>query len=286
MVAKDFYNAQDITKTRAAMGLRLGEIISAIIGDNRIKELFGRDGKHPDEYAGQSTGEMALKLNVITPDTKTALLVAQAAERTFELAKKAGMYAQKHQAFVDYYKKINERVHPSLREYVDEKWAGVVEYGDPVFKFVGSERDPEMLKTAQATWMAAQIYMNHEIRSIKDDVTAGGFLGRQQTMGAEYADGFKKAAAGFYAQAARLLAKEGHAEAAAKLKAVSKAMLKHGVDNKTAPIPSRFVSRLLHQEQYGLQQANIVLGDEKWSLPKEYEDTLQKLIKLTMPPAP
>jgi len=63
-------------------------------------------------------------------------------------------------------------------------------------------------------------------------------------------------------------------------------MLKHGVDNKNAPIPSRFVSRLLHQEQYGLQQANIVLGDEKWSLPKEYEDTLQKLIKLTMPPAP
>src|SRR3982751_5662956 len=93
MSDSQFNASAQVTETRTALGKRLGEIIEAIIGDTRVRELFDRAGKHPDEYAGKPTGMMALDLKVITPDTKTALLVAQAAERAYALAEKAAAVA-------------------------------------------------------------------------------------------------------------------------------------------------------------------------------------------------
>ena len=277
MASNDFNSAIEISKTRSVMNLRLGEIISVIIGDSRVKELFDQAGKHPDEYAGQPTGEMALKLNVLTPGTKTALLVAQAAERAYKLAEKAESYAQNHESLVDYYKKKNKGVPTENLLLIDEKSAGVVRYNDPVFKFVGAERDPELLKTAQATWMAAQIYLNQEVASINKDVP---------TMGFRYADGFKKAAAGFYTQAAQLLSKEGHVTAGEKLDAVAKT-LDAAVAGKAAPIPSQFLNHLLNQAISKVMAAHLRQdGGEYYLLPKEYEDTLQKLLKLTTPQPP
>ncbi len=100
MSDSEFNASAQVTQTRAAMGKRLGEIIEAIIGDNRVRELFDKAGKHPDEYAGKPTGLMALDLKVITPETKNALLVAQAAERAFTLAEKAGRIAANHDSLV------------------------------------------------------------------------------------------------------------------------------------------------------------------------------------------
>jgi hypothetical protein len=255
MVSKKFNNAVDIVNTRTTLG---GP------EENAIRILFGK--------------------TPLSEESLTALKIAQAAERAYKLAEKAGTYAQKHEAFVDYYKKINERVHPQLREYINEKEAGVVEYDDPVFDSVGAEKDPELLRLAQATWMAAQMYMNHEIRSIKEDVTVGGFLGRMQTTGPAYADGFKRFSSEFYVLAAQMLEKEGHAEAAERLEAVGKAMMKYGIDNQNAPVPTQFLTHLLSQERGGIQDANIVLSGEYWTLPKRYEDTLLRLTELTKPP--
>ncbi|MDD3029740.1 MAG: hypothetical protein PHS57_05625 [Alphaproteobacteria bacterium] len=67
-----------VETTRATMSKRLGEIITDVIGDARIQELFEQAGKHPDEYKDVPTGMIALDWGVITPETKTALLVAQA----------------------------------------------------------------------------------------------------------------------------------------------------------------------------------------------------------------
>jgi hypothetical protein len=287
MTTDDFKSAVEISKTRAAMGLRLGEIISAIIGDNRIKELFDQSGKHPDEYAGQSTGEMALKLNVVTPDTKTALLVAQAAERAYKLAEKAESYAQNHENLVEYYRKKNKKTSKESPLLIDGKSAGVVGYDDPVFKFVGAERDPEVLKAAQATWMGAQIYLNQEVSSINQDAVAAGLENETSTMGPKFADGFRKAAAAFYAQAARLLDQEGHTAAAEKLKAVSRT-LDHNVKNLNPPLPSVFVDYIYHHELsllVGATMAQEKIDRKGLTLSVEYEAALKKLIKLTTPPS-
>ncbi|MCE9507711.1 MAG: hypothetical protein K8R48_05260 [Alphaproteobacteria bacterium] len=271
MTTDDFKSAVEISKTRTAMNLRLGEVISAIIGDGRVKELFDKAGKHPDEYAGQATGEMALKLNVITPDTKTALLVAQAAERAYRLAEKAESYAQNHENLVGYYRKKNKGVATEKILLIDEKAVGVVGYDDPVFKFVGSEKDPELLKAAQATWMGAQIYLNQEIHAIN---TAGLGLDGEDSMGAKFADGFKKAAAAFYTQAARLLDQEGHTAAAEKLKAVSKE-LDSRVKNQNPPMPSAFTDYIYHYNR------ELFLGT---AMTQEKEAIFKKLVKLTAPP--
>lgn len=77
-----------IESTREACGLRLGEMIEAIIGDSRLKEMYEAQEKYPHDMDGLSAGQCALKAGIISPDTKTALLVAQAAERTLQLADK------------------------------------------------------------------------------------------------------------------------------------------------------------------------------------------------------
>jgi hypothetical protein len=255
MVSRDFNNINEVHKTQALLS---NESDPARIAD----ALSGRNKPW-------------------NQNVKTALRIAQAAELTYQLARRADEYARKHEGCVEYYTRLNEGRPPSQREFINEK---TVEYDNDVFKSVGAAGDPEMLKAAQATWAAAQLYVNNETRSIKEEITLKGFLGRAMTMGPEYADGFKKAAGEFYLQAAEMLAKEGHADGAAKLKAVGNLIIERDVDNKNAPLPAQFLKSLLHQEQWGLQQANIVLNDDKWLLSKEYEDTMQKLIKLTTPP--
>jgi hypothetical protein len=254
MVSRDFNNFNDIHKTQMLLS---NESDPARIAD----ALSGRNKPW-------------------NPNVRTALLIAQAAERACQLTRRAEEYARKHEGCVEYYTRLNEGRPISQREFINEK---SVEYDDDLFKAVGAEGDPEMLKAAQATWAAAQIYVNNETRSVKEEVTLKGFLGRAMTMGPEYADGFRKAAAGFYSLAAQMLAKEGHADGAAKLEAVGNKIM-GDIDNKTAPPPAKFLKSLLHQEQWGLQQANIVLNDDKWSLASEYEDTMQKLITLMGPP--
>ena len=80
-----FIDPAMVARTRADVDKRLSEIIENIIGNKRIKELFVNDG-HPATYKNKPTGMMALDSNVISQDTKTALLVAHAAECTLQLA--------------------------------------------------------------------------------------------------------------------------------------------------------------------------------------------------------
>jgi hypothetical protein len=243
--------------TRNTLERSLPEIIDALIGDEDV-----------------------------SGDVRTALLVAQAAERTYNLATKAWDYAQKHEAHVNYYRALNRGLLPSLHQYVDEEAVGVIAYDSPVFKSVGSKHDPELLRRAQATWMAAQIYMNNEISSIKDDVTENKSPEKKRSMGPMAADGFKKSASEFYILAAQILRDEKYPETAEKFEAVGNAMLKYGVDNKNAPPPTRFLMSLLNQERHGHRDSNSVLSGEAWTLPKEYKDTLEKLINLTSPQGP
>lgn len=133
MTASEFNPAAQVNETRKTMGKRLGEIIEDVIGDARVRELFDAAGKHPDDYAGKPTGLAALDLKVITPNTKNALLIAQAAERTYRLAEKTEEI-------------LIAGNHRTSDQKLDEKNAGMISLDDKIFQFVGSPNDPRLCK--------------------------------------------------------------------------------------------------------------------------------------------
>ncbi|MDD3029739.1 MAG: hypothetical protein PHS57_05620 [Alphaproteobacteria bacterium] len=182
-----------VRSVRKTMNKRLGEIISGIIGDSSIQELFERAGGHPDKYKGLSTGEIALDLGAITEETKTALLVAQAAERTARLADD-----------------VISGKNKMPRVFFD---------GD-LFEFVGSYRDPGILRHARATRIAAQIFHDDDHVFRGHGLTEAGPAGKR----IDYAKGFKAAASELYAVAGAMLDQEGHSEAAKKLGLVSESL--------------------------------------------------------------
>jgi len=264
MSSSDFNPTVQVSQTRASMGKRLGEIIEDIIGDARVRTLFDAAGKHPEEYEGKPTGLMALDLKVITQDTKNALLVAQAAERTYALAEKAGAIAAKHEELIEAKEKISD--------------AGYVSHDDPVFKFVGSERDPALLQRAQGTWMAAQMLLNNEIDSVNNHISNPYYAANEISEGPEAAEGFKKAAAELYAEAGKIMAQEGHSDAAAKFGAVSNALATTAGEG---PSPSETMYSLGWSFGRGSQDLAIILNDDRYLEKQPIEAVFEKLQKLT-----
>lgn len=247
MASQCFNNAVEIGKTRSVMNSFLGEIITQVVGNDRVQKLF--EGQSvPDDLAGKSTGEIALKLGVITPDTKTGLLVAQAAERTLRLAEK--IEALSITPVED--KAAREALYASL---------GYVQMDNPVFKFVGSERDPDVLKSAQATWMAAQMYLNNEIDAV---LFVSPFPLEQgvTSVGKDFVEGLKIKAAQDYARASLMLGGEGHEDAVARLDAVSQEIRK-SIKNAAAPSPQDLVKKLRTNEEWSVGVTNQQFG--MWS---------------------
>ena len=270
MVSSPFNSSVNVEKTRAAMGQRLGEIIETVIGDARVRELFDRAGTHPSEYEGKPTGLMALDLKVITPETKTALLVAQAAERAYTLAEKAGDLAAQNRTMVAQGQKADEAL--------------VVQDTDPVFKFVGSDRDPAVLRQAQGTWMAAQLLLNNEVMAINGLITNPGYVANPSTQGTEAAQGVKEAAASLYAKAAELLRAEGHTVAADSLKQVATTLANDAGTGGSRPAET--IQRLASDFKKGTQNLIIVLGDETYAGSQAILGTYERLSALVAPPAP
>ena len=282
--------ADEVQDTRKSVDQPLGMVIAAILGDARVKKLFDEAGKHPDEYQGVPTGEAALKMGVITQNTKTALLVAQAGERTLRLMDRVGKFLEQRPELL---KTLTEKTADGKDpdwQVIDERMAkikqdigGLVDLGDPIFKFVGSERDAVVLQQAQGTWMAAQAYLNYEARALEEEAAYAGVTGRpiSTTQGDGPVAGFRQAAAGFYARASELLEKGGHKEAALKFAQVAET-IKEAYSGKDAPTPLRYVDDLLSAERRTVLDANIALEREHWSVLNE--DILEKLIRLTGKP--
>lgn len=266
------------------MSGHFGEIITTIIGDDRVQRLY-EEKAIPPELAGKTGADIALSLGIISTDTITALLVAQAAERTLQLADKAEEYANSSEVLISSYKEAfiirlqekGQSYTSADRPWLEEDSAGYAGYDCPIFKFIGADRDPDVLKAAQGTWLAAQVYLNNEVDAI--NAYNSEAADTPCSMGPEYADGFRKAAAGYYKMAGDLLAKEGHLRAAESFTAIAKSIAADIPAGKTYT-PAKLVSSLLFRAQRGIQDVNIILGSQCY-LDEEYEGTMNKLIRLT-----
>ena len=270
---------------RKSVDQPIGMVIADILGDVRVKQLFDEAGKHPEEYAGMATGEAALKMGVITQNTKTALLVAQAAERTLLLARRMEEFFEQRDGFVKQLEDSSKGEKPrweaqkECMNKIDEKIGPRLDVIDPVFKFVGSEKDTAVLKKAQGTWMAATLYLTHEIAAMHEQVCSPDFLGRPVSQGKEAVNGFRQAAAEFYAKAAELLEKGGHKDAAEKFALTSKSLKEAYPPEKDAPTPAGFMQSLYWSECRAVQDVNMMLNNDNCGIANE--DIIKKVIQLT-----
>lgn len=269
-MAADSFNAKvENDQVRASLGKRLGEIITDLLGDKRLQELYENGGAKPEAASGLSAGEVALKAGVISADTKTALLVAQAAERAFGLSTEAGNLADSYDTTV--------KQHRANKTRYDKSGAHVVSHTADVFKYVGSDRDPPVLQQAQSLWMTAQMFYNNEIEALENRINQPGYVGGSSSMPG-YKEGFQRMALKFYGEAADMLRREGHEDAAGKLEQVQKQLSKGVSAEPGNGGPAQFLQSHLWSEQFAAQQVNIILNGEYQSINPQFEKTVKTLI--------
>lgn len=184
------------SEIRDALDGRIGEIISAVIGDKTLQEIFEQPENHEQFIEANAKGTpsafIAMDLGIIDKDTKTALLVAQAAERMMRRCEAIQDIAAGRATGVDSALALKE--------------------DDEVFKFVGSERDPAELREAQAGWQITQIMLNKAVNAAgRNDIRATHNLTRATA-------GFQNLAANYVEASAATLKDKGFSAGAEKLK--------------------------------------------------------------------
>ena len=266
---KSFDSAStNVKAVREAMGGRIGEIISAVVGDDTLQKIFEQP-EHNEAYIkanqeGTPSAFIAMDLGIIDKDTKTALLVAQAAERM-------ALNAERAQA-------VNSGT-PA-----EEGW--ITGIHDEVFKFVGSERDPQQLQEAQASWQVSQIWLNASAMDAKpasEKMGLGDNSYLHEGPNDDFSGGLLKAASKYYAAAADTLETKGFEDAAKRLRAVAEEI---EPDNAAAitSTPNDIARAFLSGEQGYRQDMLIALSSDHYTGgpgDNDNETLAKKLITLT-----
>jgi hypothetical protein len=243
------------------------EIMGYFFPSDEAKELIQKY-EAGDQDVTIPSGEDAVNFGAVSKETKTALLVAQAAERTARSTELGEKFAANQQTF------IGSKNNPDF-----EKNGGkAITHKD--FQWVGSERDPEELKVAQATMMAAQAYINNELISIYHSINTPNAPDNSETLGHVAADGFRKKAAELYELSADMLKKEGHDEIAEKTRAAARD-IKRAIKHDNAPTPNQTATEALTRHVLAVNEANNVAGEEVLSVNVPFAAALSKVVKLT-----
>lgn len=306
---------QAVKDTRALLNARFGEIVTGLIGDNRTENIFNAETLRPSAVGDafntssavpEAAGAQAQKAGFVSAETKTALLIAQAAERTLRAAEKVQFFTeQRDQIVTDLKQQVEDKQYAyatdfkaKVKENIDQKTPhsllqrifqshaeryaltqkeryelergqkdiefkafadrqtelGYVSANDTTFKYVGAAGDTPALQSAQATMLAAQMYLNNEIESrlYKSDFPLDIGVG---SVGADFIDGLKQKAASDLKIAGDMLAQEGHSGAAARLNAVIASI---GADAlpKSAPTPDVLVKKMYEREEWNVSYSN------------------------------
>lgn len=266
---KSFDNASaNVADIRKAMGGRIGEIISAVVGDDTLQKIFEQP-EHNAAYIkanqeGTPSAFIAMDLGIIDKDTKNALLVAQAAERM-------ALNAERAQAV-------------KSGTPAGEGWS--LNHMDEVFKYVGSERDPKDLQEAQASWQLSQIWLNETIQDAKPAEEKMGYPDQVYTHEGpndDFSGGLLKAASKYYAAAADTLETKGFEDAAKRLRAVAEDIQPENAAEITST-PNDIARAFLSGEQSYRQDMYIALSSDHYTGGEgdnDNEKLGKKLIDLT-----
>lgn len=228
-------------KLRQIFNKPLGEMITALFHERDLQDMFERNNGVPEELAGLSSGDIALRMGLIDSDTKIALLVAQAGERILQALEKP------------------------VRG----------DYNDDIFKFIGSARDPDILKQSQSVWQLAHIRaLVMQSRAGTDDPVIA--------LDKSYVAGFRMEAAQAYCKAGEIFNVKGHDRIAQQM-----LQLADHIANETqnpARSPKIFAADLLGERNIDPARHVIAANPGPQEQGSNYHDTLIKLYHLA--PAP
>jgi hypothetical protein len=195
------------------------------------------------------SGEDAVNFGAVSKETKTALLIAQAAERTAQTADLGQRFAANYNTFK------NSDVTPDF----DDNGGKRLDHAD--FKWVGSERDPAALQYAQGMMMASQAYLNNELDAARDARESDAYMGRTVPQGVEESDVLKAEAAKLYNTAADMLEAEGHEDIAESTRAAAR-NVEAEIKFESNRSPLQIVSSIRHNHQRGSMGMSIASGNE------------------------
>lgn len=260
--------ATNVGDVRKAMNGRIGEIISAVVGDDTLQQIFEQP-EYNEEFIkankeGTPSAFIAMDLGIIDKETKNALLMTQAAERM-------ALNAERAQAV-------------SAGAEAEEGW--IISHVDEVFKFVGSERDPQDLREAQASWQISQIWLNETIQDAKPDAEKVGYPEQVYTHEGpndDFSGGLLKMASKYYAAAANTLEDKGFDDAAKRLRAVAEDIQPDNAAEITST-PNDIARAFLWGEQHYRSDMLVALGSDHYTGGEgdnENEKLGKKLIELT-----
>lgn len=287
---------QAVKQTRDILNARLGEMITGLLGDDSLEKKYTAG---PVEGAA---GAAAEKSGIVSADTKTALLIAQAAERTLRAAEKTAFFhahrdeisadikqqvADQQAAHAEKFKTAAADTTENKQTFIqrifglhaaktglsqEERYTlereqrqienkayeqretelGYVSPNDNTFRYVGAAGDAPALQSAQATALAAQMYLNNEIESRLYKSAFPLDMG-VSAVGESYIDGLKQKAAADLSAAGALLEQEGHGAAASRLKAVVSSI---GAPSHNTAGPDELVRKLYKQEESNVGYSN------------------------------
>ncbi len=202
---------------RASLNKPLGELIYDVTGSPFVQQFYAakKDISIP-------AGQIAENLGVIDGDIKTALLLAQAAERVLELTEQIDSLYKPHRH----------------RSGFNRVSAPMVPADDPIFQHIGSPKDPEIVQMAQASWQLAQIYLNLEQDG---QIENPG----ERVFSAAFIDAFKKQARGNFEHAAEMLDEKSYADAAYRLRLAAQ---RYAVGESVPETPHVFAQHLRDDE--------------------------------------
>lgn len=202
---------------RMSLNKPFGELILDVTGNPFVQKFYAAK-----KDAAIPAGQIAENLGVIDSETKTALLLAQAAERVLELSEQIDSLYRPHK-------------HRSGFNRVSSR---AVSADDPVFRHIGTPTDPDNVQMAQASWQLAQIYLNLERGGQAENPG-------QRVFSAAFVDAFKKQARGNFEQAADMLDEKSYADAAYRLRLAAQ---RYAVGDAVPETPHVFALHLRDDE--------------------------------------
>lgn len=214
----------NILETRSKFQNRIGEIIEATLGIDSLKSIFeaaeqgDTEAQQRIENAGGTgfapSGMLSLRLGIVDKETKEALLIAQAAERTLQSIEEVeNLYAVHIPAMQQLVEQGSVDTEYDRQSLIDNYYSQNIPDADmanPSFKFIGSQGDAEKLVTAQAMHALMVQYEHHEKNALKHQLIDPDGSKQPVSFGKNYLEGFKACTARSYQNAADALKGKGH----------------------------------------------------------------------------
>ena len=278
----------DISSVRDVMNNSLDQIIDFMRGDNQLSSSLKEQIFQSLLEKEMAAIVAAKESQILSTHSLDALVIAQAAEKTFRLAHLIDVVASKHDSLIE----ENRPLPHGSKKILST--AGLIEYDDLVFKtsfkFLDLGMYTQQVVRAQAIRLCAQLLLNNDIIATNQEILSPEFEGRHLLQGFDAAVIFKTEAAKLYLEASDLMLKNEELGAVAqvfksvagKLRPSPTALALSSIKPKERT-PWNVMHKILFDYNRGTIAMAVELGGTDHGVLSTYPDCIAKLCHLVDP---